>query len=168
MIQLYQQSRFSIVDLLMIFTIGEKITQRINYIIHLIIIIRTLTCRFVYLCQKFDLQNATGVDTPYFERQADLTCLRTTVDKLDKLDVDKLEAVTVDLKELSDTVEKEVLNQRKNLMPFRLLILEIQFKKLTMTQKLLKLERKYLLIMITNISVYKTLTNSRQKIFLKN
>ena len=39
-----------------------------------------------------------------------LTCLRTTVDKLDKLDVDKLEAVTVDLKELSDTVEKEVLN----------------------------------------------------------
>lgn len=126
------------------------------------------TCRFIYLCQKFELQKATGVDTPYFERQADFTCLRTTVDKLDKLDVDKLEAVTVDLKELSDTVEKEVLSQRKNLMPFRLLILEIQFKKLTMTQKLLKLERKYLLIMITNISVYKNLTNSRQKIFLKN
>ena len=34
--------RFSIVDLLMIFTIGKKRIQRINVIIHLIIIIRTL------------------------------------------------------------------------------------------------------------------------------
>ena len=32
MIYLYQQHWFSIVDLVMIFTIGEKRTQRINYI----------------------------------------------------------------------------------------------------------------------------------------
>ena len=45
----------------------------------------------------------------------------------------------------------------KMLMLFRLLILEVQLKKLTMTQRLMELKRKYLMIIMINILLLKNL-----------
>ena len=47
---------------------------------------------------KSDLESLTGVDTSDFAKKADLAGLKTTVEKLDKLDVDRLKSVPVDLK----------------------------------------------------------------------
>ena len=47
---------------------------------------------------KSDLESLTGIDTSDFAKKADLASLKTTVEKLDKLDVDRLKSVPVDLK----------------------------------------------------------------------
>ena len=57
---------------------------------------------------KSDLESSTGVDTSDFAKKADLASLKTTVEKLDKLDVDRLKSVPVDLKKKSYVEEKKV------------------------------------------------------------
>ena len=57
---------------------------------------------------KSDLESLTGVDTSDFAKKADLASLKTTVEKLDKLDVDRLKSVPVDLKKKSYVEEKKV------------------------------------------------------------
>ena len=47
---------------------------------------------------KSDLESSTGVDTSDFAKKVDLASLKTTVEKLDKLDVDRLKSVPADLK----------------------------------------------------------------------
>ena len=61
---------------------------------------------------KSDLKNATGVDTSQFAKKDDLANLISEVDELDidklaKLEADKLKPVLVDLKKLSDVVDKK-------------------------------------------------------------
>ena len=71
---------------------------------------------------KSDLKSATSVDTWTFAQEADLVSFKTTVDeldadelnglnsvksKVDELDVDKLATVPVDLKKISDVVDKK-------------------------------------------------------------
>ena len=57
---------------------------------------------------KSDLERSRGVDTSDFAKKADLASLKTTVEKLDKLDVDRLKSVPVDLKKVSYVEEKKV------------------------------------------------------------
>ena len=57
---------------------------------------------------KTDLKNVTPVDTASFALKTNLACLKTEVDKLD---VDKLVPVPVDLSKLSDVVKKTMINQ---------------------------------------------------------
>ena len=52
---------------------------------------------------KTDLKNLTHVDTSSFALKANLTSLKTEVDKLD---IEKLVPVPVDLSKLSDVVKK--------------------------------------------------------------
>ena len=78
--------------------------------------------------QQIWLKNATGVDTSEFAKKTDLASLKSDIVKLDidelekilsslsdlwikadKLDVDKLVPVHVDLKNLSDLVNKKVV-----------------------------------------------------------
>ena len=80
--------------------------------------------------QKFDLKNAIGVDTSYFAKKADLTNLKSDVDKLDidelknaptnlsnleskvdKLDVGRLLPASVDLSKLSDVLQNDVVKK---------------------------------------------------------
>ena len=125
---------------------------------------------------KTDLKNAAGVNTSKLTKNVDLASLRSEVDKLDidksekvptgwnslkskedKLDVDKL--VPADLSKLSDLVKMMLLkrlnkvNLLKNLKLFRLLIL---VKKLIMTQILVKLKNK-LLVIVISILLHKNL-----------
>ena len=57
---------------------------------------------------KTDLKNVTHVDTSSFALKTNLANLKTEVDKLDKLDIDKLVSVPVDLSKLSDVVKNYV------------------------------------------------------------
>ena len=57
---------------------------------------------------KTDLKNLTHVDTSSFALKANLTSLKTEVDKLD---VGKLTTVPVDLSKLSDAVKKDVVKK---------------------------------------------------------
>ena len=73
--------------------------------------------------------------------------------QVDKLDVHKLVPFKV-----SDVVKNEFVKKteydelvKKVKMLFRLLILVILLKKLTMTQKLVKTKKKYLIIIMVNI-----------------
>ena len=53
---------------------------------------------------KYDLKNATGVETSYFAKKADFAILKLDIDDLN---TDKLKTVPVDLYKLSNVVEKE-------------------------------------------------------------
>ena len=54
---------------------------------------------------KTDLKNVTHVDTSSFARKTNLASLKTEVDKLD---IDKLVPIPVDLSKLSDVVKNDV------------------------------------------------------------
>ena len=54
---------------------------------------------------KADLKNATGIDTSILAAKSDLASLKAEVDKLD---IDKLIPVPVDLRKLSDLVKNDV------------------------------------------------------------
>ena len=54
---------------------------------------------------KADLKDATGIDTSNFALKSNLASLKTEVDKLD---IDKLVLVPVDLSKLSDVVKNDV------------------------------------------------------------
>ena len=58
---------------------------------------------------KSDLKWAKGIDTPKFAKKFDLADSKTDADKLD---IDNLKAIPVDLNKLSDVVKIKVL--RKN------------------------------------------------------
>ena len=57
---------------------------------------------------KADLKNVTHVGTSSFARKANLASLKTEVDKLD---IDKLAPVPVDLSKLSDVVKNDVVKK---------------------------------------------------------
>ena len=57
---------------------------------------------------KTDLKNVTRVDTSTFALKTNLSSLKTEVDKLD---IDKLAPVPLDLSKLSDTVENDVVKK---------------------------------------------------------
>ena len=54
---------------------------------------------------KADLKNATGIDTSKLAAKSDLASLKAEVDKLD---IDKLIPVPLDLRKLSDLVKNDV------------------------------------------------------------
>ena len=65
---------------------------------------------------KSNLKNTTGVDISQFAEKDDLANLKSEVQKLDidklaKLDGDKLKPVLVDLKKLSDVVDKKAVKK---------------------------------------------------------
>ena len=55
-----------------------------------------------------DLKNATGIDTSNFALKSNLASLKSEVDKLD---IDKLIPVPVDLSQLSDVVKNDVVKK---------------------------------------------------------
>ena len=57
---------------------------------------------------KTDLKNAVHVDTSNFELKPNLASLKTEVDKLD---IEKLASVPVDLSKLSDVVKNDVIKK---------------------------------------------------------
>ena len=57
---------------------------------------------------KTDLKNVTHVDTSIFALKTNLASLKTEVDKLD---IDKLAPVPVDLSKLSDVVKNDVVKK---------------------------------------------------------
>ena len=57
---------------------------------------------------KTDLKNATRIDTPNFALKSNLASLKAEVDKLD---IDKLIPVPVDLSKLSDVVKNDVVKE---------------------------------------------------------
>ena len=57
---------------------------------------------------KNDLKNVTDVDTSSFALKTNLASLKTEVDKLD---IDKLAPVPVDLSKLSDVVKNDVVKK---------------------------------------------------------
>ena len=57
---------------------------------------------------KIDLRNITHIDTSSFALKTNLTSLKTEVDKLD---IDKLTPVPVDLSKLSDIVKNDVIKK---------------------------------------------------------
>ena len=57
---------------------------------------------------KADIQNIANVDTSSFALKKDLPSLKTEVDKLD---IDKLVPVTVDLSKLRDVVKNDVVKK---------------------------------------------------------
>ena len=57
---------------------------------------------------KTDLKNVTHIDTPSFAVKTNLANLKTEVDKLD---IDKLVPVPVDLSKLSDVVKTDAVKK---------------------------------------------------------
>ena len=57
---------------------------------------------------KVDIKNITHVDTPSFALKTNLANLKTEVDKLD---IDKLATVPVDLSKLSSVVKNDVVKK---------------------------------------------------------
>ena len=69
---------------------------------------------FNYYAAKSDLKSATGVDTSQLANKDDLANLKLEVDKLDidesaEWDADNLKPVSVDLKKISDAVDKNAV-----------------------------------------------------------
>ena len=57
---------------------------------------------------KADLKNATVIDTSKLAAKSDLVSLKAEVDKLD---IDKLIPVSVDLRKLSDVVKNDIVKE---------------------------------------------------------
>ena len=58
---------------------------------------------------KLDLKNATGVDTSKLAAKSDLASLKA---EIDKIDVDKLKTVPVDLSKLSHVVNNDAVKKK--------------------------------------------------------
>ena len=84
--------------------------------------------------------------------------------KVDKLDIDTLETTPVDLSKLSDAVKNEAVKKTEyNELVKKVNLIQTSdtsnlFKKVTMTQKLMKLKKKLIIVMI-NILLLKSLIN---------
>ena len=107
---------------------------------------------------KTDLKNTAGIYTSSFPKKVDLANLASNVDKLD---IDKLKNVPTTLSNLKSKIDKlndneatkTALNFVENKIPsvFNLV------KKLTITQKLMSMNRKLLMIIMTNILLLQNL-----------
>ena len=60
---------------------------------------------------KTDLKNVTHVDTSSFECKTNLPSLKTLIKKADKLDIEKLAPVPVDLNKSSDVVKNDIVKK---------------------------------------------------------
>ena len=108
---------------------------------------------------KIDLKNATGIYTSSFHKKVDLANLASNVEKLN---IDKLKNVPTTLSNLKSKIDKlddneatkTVLNVVENKIPsvFNLV------KKLTITQKLMNIKRKLLIIIIITTPEFNKLT----------
>ena len=58
-----------------------------------------------------DLKNAVGANTSEFDKTTNLTGLKSKSDKSDKLDIDKLETVAVDLRKLNNLAINKVVKK---------------------------------------------------------
>ena len=68
---------------------------------------KRLMLKLIYLItQESDFKNATGIDASKLAAKSDLASLRA---KINKLDIDKLVPVPVDLSKLSDVVKMMLL-----------------------------------------------------------
>ena len=89
--------------------------------------------------------------------------LSNLISKVDKLDIGKLETSPVDLSKLSNVVKNNVAKNTEydelieKFVILILLVLMIQLEKLTITQKLMKLKRKLLIMILINILLLKNL-----------
>ena len=116
---------------------------------------------------KSDLEKATDFDTSKLDKKVDLTNLKS---KIDKSYIGKLETTPVNLSKLSNVARNKIVKKTV----YNLLVKKCNFiqitgtsnlvKELTITQKLVKLKREYLIIIMPNISLLKNLINWRQKI----
>ena len=109
---------------------------------------------------KSDLKNASGVDITTFAKKVDIVRLKS---EIDKLDIGKLETTPADISKVNDVVKNEVLKNTeydklvKNVNAVQTTDTSNLVKKLTMTQKLVKLKRKYLIMIILNLLLLKNL-----------
>ena len=110
---------------------------------------------------KPDLKSAAGVDTLNFAKKVDLASLKS---EIDKLDISKLEPTPIDLCKLSDIVKYKVVKKTgykelvKKVNGIQTTDISNLVKiKLTMTQKFVKLKRKYLIMIMVNILLHKNL-----------
>ena len=60
------------------------------------------------MCNKADFKNATGIDTSKLAAKSNLVSLKAEVEKID---VDRLKTVPVDLSKLSKIVKNEVVKK---------------------------------------------------------
>ena len=67
-----------------------------------------VTVDLSYYAIKVDIKNITHVDTSHFALKTNLANLKTEVDKID---IDKLKTVPVDLSKLSNVVKNEVIKK---------------------------------------------------------
>ena len=109
---------------------------------------------------KSDLKNVSGVDITTFAKKVDIVRLKS---EIDKLDIGKLETTPADISRVNDVVKNEVLKNTeydklvKNVNAVQTTDTSNLVKKLTMTQKLVKLKRKYLIMIILNLLLLKNL-----------
>ena len=77
---------------------------------HLEILEESLMLKLICLIvqKKLDSKNAKGVDTSKLAAKSDLASLK---DEIDKIDVDKLKTVPVDLSKLSSVVNNQVVKK---------------------------------------------------------
>ena len=93
------------------------------------------------LCKKTDIKNISHVDTSSFALKTNLANLKT---KVDKLDIDKLLSVPVDLSKLGDVVKNDVI------------------KKTNYNAKITEIENK--ILDISNLATKTTLNTIENKI----
>ena len=112
--------------------------------------------------KKSDLEKATDFDTSKLDKKIDLTNLKS---KIDKSYIGKLETTPVNLSKLSNVARNKIMKKTV----YNLLVKKCNFiqitgtsnlvKELTITQKLVKLKREYLIVIMPNILLLKNLIN---------
>ena len=131
----------------------------ISYFLNHILVIKTSYIRFVSPYSKIWLKKTAVVDTSNVFKKTDLASL---ISEFDRLDIDKLESTPVDLIKLTNEVKNEVVEKTV----YDQLVKKVDaiqtrdntnlVKELTMTQILMKLKRK--LLIMTNILLLENLS----------
>ena len=131
----------------------------ISYFLNHILVIKTSYIRFVSPYSKIWLKKTAVVDTSNVFKKTDLASLKS---EFDRLDIDKLESTPVDLIKLTNAVKNEVVEKTV----YDQLVKKVDaiqtrdntnlVKELTMTQILMKLKRK--LLIMTNILLLENLS----------
>ena len=131
----------------------------ISYFLNHILVIKTSYIRFVSPYSKIWLKKTAVVDTSNVFKKTDLASLKS---EFDRLDIDKLESTPVDLIKLTNEVKNQVVEKTV----YDQLVKKVDaiqtrdntnlVKELTMTQILMKLKRK--LLIMTNILLLENLS----------
>ena len=131
----------------------------VSYFLNHILVIKTSYIRFVSPYSKIWLKKTAVVDTSNVFKKTDLASLKS---EFDRLDIDKLESTPVDLIKLTNEVKNEVVEKTV----YDQLVKKVDaiqtrdntnlVKELTMTQILMKLKRK--LLIMTNILLLENLS----------